>query len=102
MFASVLMFAMKAQPGDTGIAVLDHVSAAFSSEDERTIQRGYLISSFMDQPVLGSGFGANAGYTRNPALPWLYELSYFQMMFNFGLVGLVGWGMLSGTYLFLA
>jgi hypothetical protein len=100
--ASILMIALQAQPEETGIPILDHVTAAFSSEDERTIQRGYLVSAFLEQPVVGSGFGVYAGYLRNDELPWIYELSYFQMLFNFGLVGVLYWSILSGTYLFLA
>jgi hypothetical protein len=98
----VLMVILKTQPEDTGIGILDHMVAAFSAEDERTIQRDYLVSAFMDEPIVGSGFGAYAGYLRNDELPWLYELSYFQMLFNFGLIGVLYWILLSGAYLFLA
>ena len=75
-FALILLVATNAQPSESGILILDHLSQAFSSEDERTIQSGYLVSAFMDQPVFGSGFGAYAGYLRNDERPWLYELTY--------------------------
>jgi hypothetical protein len=99
-FALIVLVATNAQPGESGIAVVDHLSAAFSSEDERAIQSGYLVSSFTNQPLFGSGFGAYAGYLRNSDFPWLYELTYFQLLFNCGLVGLLYWSMLTGTYLF--
>jgi O-antigen ligase len=46
-----------------------------------------LIEGFIDYPVIGSGFGAHAGYIRNAENPWLYELTYHQMLFNLGIVG---------------
>jgi hypothetical protein len=61
---------------------------AFSSEDYRSIQRPYLIEGFLRSPVLGSGFGANAGITRSYFHPWIYELTYHQMLFNLGIVGM--------------
>jgi hypothetical protein len=70
-------------------AALAYVKAAFSSEDERTIQKDYLIEGFADYPVIGSGFGAYAGYSRNAEMPWLYELTYHQMLFNLGIVGVL-------------
>ena len=102
VFALIVMIATKAQPGESGIIVLDHLSAAFSSEDERTIQSGYLVSGFMDQPLFGSGFGAYGGYLRSDDRPWVYELTYFQLLFNCGLAGVLYWGALGGTYFFLA
>lgn len=69
--------------GDT----LDFVRSAFSSDDERTIQSSFLIDGFKQFPFFGSGFGVNAGYTRSAESPWLYELTYHQLLFNFGLVG---------------
>jgi hypothetical protein len=69
------------------VGALQHLQAAFSAEDERTIQRGYLTDSFAEAPVLGSGFGAYAGYRRSEQRPWTYELTYHQMLFNIGLTG---------------
>jgi O-antigen ligase len=60
---------------------------AFSSEDERTIQKPYLIDAFAQAPLLGSGFGGYAGYQRNEEKPWTYELTYHTMLFNLGIVG---------------
>ena len=64
------------------------LKSAFSAQDERTIQKAYLIDSFIDVPLFGSGFGAYAGYRRSDERPWTYELTYHKMLFNLGLVGM--------------
>lgn len=71
------------------IKVLQHISSAFSSEDERMIQKGFLFDAFTKHPVVGAGFGAYGGYTRSLDRPWIYELTYHQMLFNFGLLGVL-------------
>ena len=73
------------------IGVLDYLESAFSKEDERTIQLGFLMESFYNAPFWGSGFGVDAGYIRNDERPWIYELTYFQMLFNFGIIGTTFW-----------
>jgi hypothetical protein len=79
---------------------LEYLARSFSAEDERTIQRQFLIDGFSNLPLFGSGFGGFAGYTRNLDRPWLYELSYHQMLFNFGLVGTAILGLaLANTFL---
>lgn len=70
---------------DTG--GVEHLTRAFSSEDERTIQAGFLLRGYAAAPLLGSGFGAYAGYRRSDESPWTYELTYHQMLFNLGTVG---------------
>jgi hypothetical protein len=97
-FAAVMLLFSAINPGETGVAVLDHMGEAFSAEDERSIQSGYLVSSFMDQPIAGSGFGAYAGYLRNDDMPWLYELTYSQLLFNFGLIGMLYWAAFTGAF----
>lgn len=69
------------------IPTITHLKSAFSSEDERTIQKVFLINSFYNYPLFGSGFGVGAGYVRNDEAPWLYELTYHQILFNFGIIG---------------
>jgi hypothetical protein len=69
------------------VASITRLKQAFSSEDERTIQMPYLINAFMKSPVLGSGFGGHAGYIRSDERPWSYELTYYQMLLNLGVVG---------------
>jgi len=74
-------------PGVRDLAPVEHVAAAFSDEDERSIQSGYLLGSWSRVPYVGSGFGAYAGYERSELRPWTYELTYHRMLFNLGLVG---------------
>ena len=79
--------AISAMPGAEDAAVVEHVADAFSAEDERSIQSGYLISGWSRVPLIGSGFGAYAGYKRNELRPWSYELTYHRMLYNMGLIG---------------
>lgn len=82
------------------IGYVSHVREAFSAEDERTIQKPYLIDAFMESPIIGSGFGAFAAYLRDFERPWMgYELSYYQLLFNVGIVGLTVLVVLFAAYL---
>jgi hypothetical protein len=78
---------------------INRLKQAFSSDDERTIQKPYLLNAFMKSPVLGSGFGGYAGYIRSDERPWSYELTYYQMLFNLGTVGVTVLGTLFGVYI---
>jgi hypothetical protein len=71
----------------TELGYMRYLRAAFSAQDERSIQKGYLLRGFADAPLIGSGFGAYAGYVRNEERPWTYELTYHQLLFNVGIVG---------------
>jgi hypothetical protein len=89
--------------GDTlTIGFVDHLSAAFSVDDERTIQKSYLVRAFYDHPFLGSGFGVGAGYVRNEERPWLYELTYYQLLYNFGVIGILYFLTISKIYFGIA
>jgi hypothetical protein len=81
------------------VGSISRLEQAFSSEDERTIQKPYLINAFMKSPLLGSGFGGRAGYIRSDERPWSYELTYYQMLFNLGIVGVTFLGTLFAVYL---
>ncbi len=81
---------------------LDFLLHAFSSEDQRSIQMQYLMQGFRDHFVFGSGFGGYAGYVRNDERPWLYELTYFQILFNFGIIGSSIFAILFGFVFFKA
>jgi hypothetical protein len=72
---------------------------AFSSEDARTIQKPYLIKGFLKSPLLGTGFGGRAAYIRSDEQPWDYELTYYQMLFNLGAVGMAVLGTLFAVYI---
>jgi hypothetical protein len=89
---------------DRGPAIggIEYLKAAFSSQDERSIQRPHLVDGFKEAPVLGSGFGAAVRYLRDYERPWTgYELTYFQMLFNLGSVGVLLLGSLFASYLWL-
>lgn len=73
--------------GSSGWATLEFIASAFSDSDERTIQSRYLLAGFENNPLFGSGFGHNAGYTRSIKYPWLYELTYHQLLYNTGAFG---------------
>ena len=83
-------------------ASFSHLQDAFSATDERSIQRSYLIDGFENYPIFGSGFGAIAGYQRSHESPWLYELTYHQMLFNFGLIGISLFIILLAIYFYYA
>ena len=83
------------------VGFVRHLLSAFSPEDERSRQQAYLLDGFAWSPVLGSGFGAYAGYLRSDERPWTYELTYQQMLFNIGVVGVAVLGSLLGYYLVL-
>lgn len=68
-------------------ASLNHIKAAFAATDLRSIQKGFLIDGFYNYPIFGSGFGMKAGIIRSEEATWLYELTYHQILFNFGIVG---------------
>lgn len=77
---------------------LSHLQAAFSEQDERSIQKDYLVDAFMSSPFLGTGFGAYLGYQRNEERPWTYELTYWQLLANTGVLGFTFLAVLLGTY----
>jgi len=77
---------------------VQHLTRAFSAEDERTIQSGFLLREYAAAPLLGSGFGAYAGYVRSDEAPWTYELTYHQLLFNLGTLGTGLLGLLFVTY----
>lgn len=80
------------------VGAINRLKEAFSSDDLRTIQKPYLIDGFMKSPVLGSGFGGYAGYLRSDERPWMYELTYYQMLFNLGMVGVTVLSVLFSVY----
>ena len=64
---------------------IDKTSAA--SDAARTDQMDALISGWMDNPILGSGTGVNAGIVRSK-IPGNYELTYVAKLFETGLIGI--------------
>jgi hypothetical protein len=97
--AAVVGLVVVRPEGIPELGYVSHLRQAFSAEDERTIQKPYLIGAFLESPIIGSGFGAYAGYSRSELRPWTYELTYHQVLFNLGLVGLIALGGLVSLYL---
>lgn len=60
------------------------------SANVRLVQTRKLLDGVGDHPVLGSGLGAvlPSGYRRSVTTPWSFELTYLQLVFQAGLVGL--------------
>ena len=82
------MGALTIQPAFlTDILYVQHLQGAFSATDERTIQKPFLVEGFKSSPIIGLGFGSAVRYQRNQERPWTYELTYYQMLLNAGVVG---------------
>jgi hypothetical protein len=71
----------------TDILYVQHVEGAFSTTDERTIQKPFLVEGFESSPIIGLGFGSAVRYQRNQERPWIYELTYYQILLNAGVIG---------------
>jgi O-antigen ligase len=56
------------------------------------------LDEFKASPVMGTGFGHAARYQRNDERPWIYELTYYQMLMNAGVLGVALIGGLLLTY----
>ena len=55
--------------------------------NERLIQFRSLISGWLENPLMGAGFGTNVEVVRSTDYLGLYELSYIAMLFQTGIVG---------------
>ncbi len=57
----------------------------------RETQAPKLWDAFKQNPVIGDGLGAvvRPRYVRDPAAPWSYELTYLQLLFQMGVLGLL-------------
>ncbi|KYH32827.1 O-antigen ligase family protein [Neomoorella mulderi] len=55
-----------------------------------------LIKGFLQRPLFGNGLGSilPSGYLRNSSAPYMFELSFFDILFDSGLVGIFCWSML--------
>lgn len=71
------------------IDFISHIQNAFSATDERSIQKPYLIDKFFEYFFFGTGYGIPAEYIRSSAQPWMYELTYHQMLLNYGIIGIL-------------
>jgi O-antigen ligase len=61
------------------------------STRQRVEQADPLWSGFTSHPVLGNGLGAAlpSGFERSQDFPWSFELTYLQILFQMGVVGLL-------------
>lgn len=97
---SLLPFAQVLPARVTASGAFRYLSAAFTAQDERTIQKSFLVEAFAQAPWFGSGFGSTARYLRDYERPWAgYELTYHQLLFNLGVVGTALLGGLVVAYL---
>ena len=62
-----------------------------ASTSVRVDQAGPLWDGFRAHPVFGSGLGSalGSGFARDPDFPWSFELTYLQVLFQLGVVGLI-------------
>jgi O-antigen ligase len=79
-----------------GVAILSGLVARPSFLDDtsagsRVQQAPKLWNAYRANPILGDGLGAviKPHFVRDPAAPWSYELTYFQILFQMGVVGLI-------------
>jgi hypothetical protein len=84
--------------------LMDRLFEVFTSDGHRlrNLQSEQLIQGFSNNFILGSGFGGQVDIVRNSERPWVFELTYVQMLFNFGLTGMVSWFILFSTFFFIA
>ena len=59
------------------------------SDNIRINQQEYLIDSFLDDPILGAGFGSSASEIRSEDSPWSYELNMLALLMKIGLIGVL-------------
>jgi len=64
---------------------------ADASAGLREEQAPKLWNAFEHNPLLGDGLGAvvRPRFVRNPGAPWSYELTYLQLLFQMGVLGLL-------------
>jgi len=58
----------------------------FADDKGARISQMYaLFGGFLESPILGAGIGSYVGIIRSD-FPWNYELTYFQLLFNYGFI----------------
>jgi hypothetical protein len=76
-------------------SIFDRFSEEFTDESVRIIQSKMLLRGFVEAPLLGNGVGIGLKeLVRDSERPWVYELTYHQMLFNIGLIGLFAYTLL--------
>lgn len=82
-------FVVNADPSASHRAVSFVTQRNELSTSYRLEQAPQLLRGFRKHVVLGSGLGATlpSGFKRNKSEPWSFELSYLQLLFQLGIIG---------------
>jgi hypothetical protein len=90
-FGLLVAFVVNSDPELGGRAIRSVVGTGELSGALRYEQAPQLYAGIKLHPWLGSGLGATlpSGYVRSRDSPWSFELSYLQLLFQLGAVGLV-------------
>ena len=88
---ALIAFVVNADPSVSHRAVSLVTSQNELSTSYRLEQAPQLLRGFRRHVVLGSGLGATlpSGFRRNQSEPWSFELSYLQLLFQLGVIGLL-------------
>jgi O-Antigen ligase len=63
--------------------------ASATSDQERIEQMARLSDTFVEHPVAGTGMGSSVpGYLRSTTIPYSYEVQWYALAMQFGLIGL--------------
>lgn len=89
---------LSAEFGVRPFAIVDNFIQGFQFDSDtaanaRSEQFFALIEGWIDSPIFGAGLGAVAeGSIRSEETPWAYELYFFSVLFQTGLVGFLAYG----------
>jgi hypothetical protein len=98
----VLFYLLNIYYGDQITGTVEHLLLAFSAGDERSLQSQPLLNGFYKNMFYGSGFGGQIDYIRSELQPWMFELTYHQILFNFGILGVAFILIIFIRYLYLS
>lgn len=86
-----IVFVVSSDPTLARSTVLGLASTNEVSTSARLDQAPQLVSGFERSPLIGSGLGATlpSGYSRDSDAPWSFELTYLQLLFQLGVLGIV-------------
>ena len=87
----LIAFVVNADPSASHRAVSLVTKQNELSTSYRLEQAPQLLRGFRRHVVLGSGMGATlpSGFRRSKSEPWSFELSYLQLLFQLGVIGVV-------------
>jgi O-Antigen ligase len=88
---ALVAFVVNADPSVSHRAVSLVTSQNELSTSYRLEQGPQLLRGFRRHVALGSGLGATlpSGFRRNQSEPWSFELSYLQLLFQLGVIGIL-------------